>query len=771
MSSPIPPHRAIELPGLHAYASGISIAAGDSIGFHVSSTVPYRLSLCQLGPDIDDSSTDIVIHTLECSSPVAQAIHPGSFVAVDQGLPSDMVLDALTLECWIKPWDFEKRQSIISQFDWPHRCGFQLSIARDGRIELYCGSGGEYEPAFLLTGPRLVEMQWTHVVATFDRGALALWVNGQSAAVGRGPVSCLPGKAPLRLGACAVHGAVEQFLDADLTMPVLYAERLDDAAIRRRYSESGLHAATGHNVLACWPLSEEDGDRIGDVSQYRREGRIINHATWMIAGPAFNPAKVNRYTGRAGAYEPSEDLSRGHGLRLASDDLVDCRWTETHRIAIPRDAKPGIYVGRFDFELDGERMRNDVTFIVKRSRGRAAAPFLVLCATNTWLAYSSSPFAKNRATPATWPRRGVGLPNSHPEAPTYNTYTSHRCGQPTYYAGLRMPWPNASPTALYAPDDSGFSQWSRLERHLHVWLDSHGYDYDVVTDLDLHRDPALLTAYRSVIVNGHSEYWSAPAYQGLDDYLTKGGTAIVLSGNTMYWRVSFNADCTVMEQRKTNTPQCPGEEAGEKHAAPGGVHGEQYHSQDGKRGGLWRFNDQSCSDVIGLETAGWGFADAKDFGVYKVEDAGHFLFHVPFETGLGAGDSFGHGPDGSLPRAVGHEWDLTMASIARMTKHIPEDAVLPAMQEGIQVIAQGVRPVPGPMDAYLDYFEGPTDSLDGLSAEMIYWERPNGGRVFNAGAVGASWVLAVDPRLDALVRNVLHHFGVPQPDTGTTSRD
>ncbi|OOG40481.1 hypothetical protein B0B52_13340 [Polaromonas sp. A23] len=760
MKSPIPPHRAIELPGLHAYSSRISIAAGDSIGFHVSSTVPYRFSLCQLGPDVDNFSSDIVIHTLECSSPVVQAIHPGSYVAVDQGLPSDVVLDALTLECWIKPWSFEKRQSVISQFDWPHQCGFQLSIARDGGIEFYCGSGGEYEPACLLTGPRLVEMQWTHVVATFDRGALTLWVNGQNAAVGRGPVSCLPGRSPLRLGACAIHGSAEHFLDADLTMPVLYAERLNDAAIRQRYSESGLHAATGNNVLACWPLSEENGDCICDVSQYGRKGRIINHATWMIVGPAFNPAKVNRFTGRTGAYEPSDDPSRGHGLRLASDDLVDCRWTETHRVAIPSDAKPGIYVGRFDFELDGDRMRNDVTFIVKRSSERSAAPCMVLCATNTWLAYSSSPFAKNRSAPATWPRRGVGLPNSHPEAPTYNTYTAHSGGQPTYYAGLRMPWPNASPTALYAPDGSGFSQWSRLERHLHVWLDSHGYDYDVITDLDLHRDPDLLTAYRTVIVNGHSEYWSAPAYQGLDDYLAKGGTAIVLSGNTMYWRVSFNADGTVMEQRKTNTPQHPGEGPGEKHAAPGGIHGEQYHSQDGKRGGLWRFNDRTCSNVIGLESAGWGFASAEDFGTYRVKDAKHFLFHEPFETSLTAGASFGHGPGGSLPRAVGHEWDLTMASISKMTRHIPPDAVLPATQDGIQVIAQGMRPVPGPMDAYMDYFEGSTASLDGLSAEMIYWERPQGGRVFNAGAVGASWVLAVDPHMDALVRNVLHHFGV-----------
>ncbi len=68
--------------------------------------------------------------------------------------------------------------------------------------------------------------------------------------------------------------------------------------------------------------------------------------------------------------------------------------------------------------------------------------------------------------------------------------------------------------------------------------------------------------------------------------------------------------------------------------------------------------------------------------------------------------------------------------------------------------------MPGRLDAYLDFFEGATQSLDGLSAEMVYWERPQGGRIFNAGAVGAGWVLGADEAFGTLLRNVLHHFGV-----------
>jgi hypothetical protein len=72
----------------------------------------------------------------------------------------------------------------------------------------------------------------------------------------------------------------------------------------------------------------------------------------------------------------------------------------------------------------------------------------------------------------------------------------------------------------------------------------------VVTDLDLHRDPAMLDGYKTLIINGHSEYWSIEAYEGVDRYLRNGGNVIVLSGNSMFWRVSFNEDHSVMECRK-----------------------------------------------------------------------------------------------------------------------------------------------------------------------------------------------------------------------------
>ncbi|MEZ2295370.1 N,N-dimethylformamidase beta subunit family domain-containing protein [Variovorax sp. RCC_210] len=779
---PLPPHRGLHVPGVHGYTDRKSVAAGEVVRFHLSSDVPCTLSVCQLGPDVEGRSADTVLHTFAPSPARAHPIYPGSYVQVARGL--DQPLRALTLECWVQVWSTGTRQSVLGQFDLPAACGYGLFIDEDARAVFYLGDGGAFYGQGQLAGGALRPKRWHHLVATWDGQETVLWVDGEvvargrwsgSAQPGRGSGSLQPGTAPLRLGSSGIDGLADAFLEGDIVMPAIYSHALQPDEVRARFADRGLHTPRGRTVLACWPLREERGDTVADASGHQRTGRIVNHGTWMIVGPAFEPKRVNEFSDDG--YDPLADPTRGHGLRLASDDLYDCRWPESHAFRIPETAKSGVYVGRVHFLLDGEPAVYDITFIVRRAAHRAPAPVLVLCATNSWLAYASTPFAKNVASDPVWPRRSVGLENSHPDAPAYSSYTYHRGGQPTYQVGLRMPWPNASPNALYDPDDAGFSQWTRLERRLHVWLDQAGYDYDVVSDLDLHRDPGLLKAYKTVVINGHSEYWSLPACDGLDDYLSGGGTAVVLSGNTMYLRVSYDEDGTVMEQRKVlgpNDADCEHGERGEEAAQaaqasqvrpPAGPFGEQYHAQDWARGGQFRQAGRSCAELIGLESAGWAFAEGSDFGVYHATQPRHFLFTQPHPLGLAEGATFGHAPGGGLPRAIGHEWDLSVATLRRMTHTLPAGQQLPEPQRGIEVIAQGRRLQPGRLDAYLDYFSNLTDSLDGLSAEMIYWERPQGGRVFNAGAVGASWVLGVDPLFEGVLRNVLHHFGV-RPATG-----
>jgi hypothetical protein len=187
--------------------------------------------------------------------------------------------------------------------------------------------------------------------------------------------------------------------------------------------------------------------------------------------------------------------------------------------------------------------------------------------------------------------------------------------------------------------------------------------------------------------------------------------------------------------------------------------GELYHSQDGQRGSLLRECGLPAWAVIGLECLGWGGTDGPSFGVYETENPDHFLFQSPEAVALANGDTFGHGSDPTLFRAVGHEWDVRLSRLRAVTKSIPDGAQLPEEPAGIVTLALGRKGSGG----CLDYFTKPTAPHEGVRAEMIYWERPNGGRVFHAGAIGAGWALSADPRFQALMRNVLHHFEVPGP--------
>jgi hypothetical protein len=465
----------------------------------------------------------------------------------------------------------------------------------------------------------------------------------------------------------------------------------------------------------------------------------------MIGGPSFDAA-VPRFDD----FEPSRDSGRGHGLRLASDDLYDCGWRVTHSYRLPRTARSGLYVGRLRFEWEGETHLQHVTFNVRRVRRARPAPILVLAATNTWRAYSGTPFGRTAAALKQVFGTG-GTTNSPGDPPAFNFYRAHAAGQGTYQVGLRMPWPAAGPYVLYGgPTD--YSHLMRAERFAQVWLERAGYRFEVVTDLDLHRDPGRLGDHEVVLINGHSEYWSKPMYDGLERYLGRGGNVICLSGNSLFWRVSFNEEGTVLECRKVDAP---GDQL------PASRRGECWHSQDGRRGGLLRECGSPGWRLIGLETLGWNNqGDPRQFGPYHVGRADHFLFRQPEEVGVMEGEAIGQAPDGGLPRANGHEIDVRLSTLAALQEQpSPEGQAVPGDPAGMVRLANGVIPwkIGG---AAFDYFFRPIKPANDQGGEMIYWERPEGGRVFNAGSIGSGWALHADPKFQALMRNVLHHFGV-----------
>ena len=452
----IPPHLPISPEGVHAYTDRPSVAAGDTIRFHVSSTLPHEFQICRLGPDVETPGQDEVLQSWRVDHPAMQPIHPGSYIHVEQGLRADREIRAITLECWVRMWNGSGWQGVITQFDEGQPDGFGLFVNEDFAVAFCAGGEPSIQEAAHRSAPGLLTRpgekdtiftmppaRWHHVAATVDGTRARIFVDGRG--VGewtlRGPLRA--GTAPLRIGAFGRQGQADGFLDADISMPAIHSRALTPGEVRERFHGKAQESPARDDLFACWPLTEEKGDRVADVSSHQRHGRIINHATWMIGGPGFN-ADVPRF----GNYEPTEDPTRGHGLRLASDDLYDCRWKPTFEYRVSEDARSGAYVGRIRMQVDGEERISHTLFIVKKAAAAAKAPIAFVFSTNSWRAYSATPFC-----PA-WPGIKMSIPTSgyaadpdDRKAP-YCFYRLHRGGQPAYQVGMNMPWPTVGPYTL-----------------------------------------------------------------------------------------------------------------------------------------------------------------------------------------------------------------------------------------------------------------------------------------------------------------------------------
>jgi hypothetical protein len=75
-----------------------------------------------------------------------------------------------------------------------------------------------------------------------------------------------------------------------------------------------------------------------------------------------------------------------------------------------------------------------------------------------------------------------------------------------------------------------FLRWMHTENNMEV-----GY----IADIDMDRYAEIKKA-NLLIIPGHSEYWTLSARKNFDRFVENGNSAMVLSGNTMWWQVRYS---------------------------------------------------------------------------------------------------------------------------------------------------------------------------------------------------------------------------------------
>ncbi len=318
---------------------------------------------------------------------------------------------------------------MITAFDYPEYCSFGLLIDHMARPVVYWGDGDDFSLHWLHV-PEISFAdstgRWRFLAATASKERVSLFVDGREVLRHTEPPP--PASSPtaqLRIGASAEGGQAAKFLDADISAPFVASTTLEAADLERLALDGGRTPLATLNIpelAGCWPLDEERGRRVTDVSGNGRHGVIVNGATWEIGGPSFDPK-----LGVAG-YEPRRDRGRGHGLRLASDDLVDAEWPAVDEFAVASDAMSGLYAARIELAGQAEGDALEVPFVVVRTAPRTVGSIALLVATNTWHAYGRIPTDDTRIP---------GLSSSF--------YTRHMSGRPFFHLGLRLPIPHARP--------------------------------------------------------------------------------------------------------------------------------------------------------------------------------------------------------------------------------------------------------------------------------------------------------------------------------------
>jgi len=628
---------------IRGYTDRPSAKPGESISIHVSACdALYRANLVRLrqldhaagGPGVKISRVGSVPERIVQGR--RQRTQVGNYIEIK---PAPSLPASFTFFAFIQPLRLDaQRQAVASIWDEQGKNGWALEIV-DGRLGMRIGDGRD--SVFVTSDWSLFEGIWYAVSGAWDAQQRVIHiaqqslVNSANSRFGRvvpldssgitaaqTTLDLNAAKTPMLIGGLAEDEACSHVLacfNGKIDAPRLYEgvarpELLADWA-------ADIEAPAG--FIARWDFADgigQDGiitDQTRDISGNGYHGRCINQPVRAVTGWNWSGRK-DVFTGAPEQYG---------AILLHEDALDDCRWPVDFELELPDDLRSGCYA--IHVEQDGKE--DYIPFFVRPDAHATRAKIAVLMPTLTYLVYANfhlvgpwKGWGYNPYGTALMPLNEHDIeimqaPDDYGRSP----YDYHADGYGVQYASWRRPILGMRPR-------QAFSFNYQVDFYLIDWLEQHGFEYDVITDHDLHREGVeILKPYRVVMTGSHPEYYTWEMLDAWEEYLVHGGRGMYLGGNGGYWVTAIHPEKPwLAEVRRGDS----GDSAW--HSRPG----EYHHAFTGERGGLWRQRGRAPQKLWGT---GYSASSLGASGYYiRMPDSHDARVAWMFE-GIGADETIG----------------------------------------------------------------------------------------------------------------------------------
>ena len=736
-----------------AYADRLSLRPGETIRFHGANTTGQAVEakvVRVVCADANPKGPGIVVEPVaseitKVNDAVPQDVPHGSYF-VAGGLNTLSNQGQITFACLAYPTIVEgKRQCIASATDDAGNTVFELVLNTNGLLDVSSAVHGASN------APQRIAVRRWHVIwltlntsngelragsTPLDRSMLADASENQitlNAAMAES-VSVTQ----IMLGARS-HDKPTAHFNGKLERPRLWARVLSDAELQS-VNSNGEAAGAVH----AWDFSSNVASAtVADEGSGGTPGRLVNTPVRAVTG--------SKWTGQEMRF--SDAPEQFAAVHLHDDDLDNCHWPVIFEWTVPEGTRSSVYA----LQLTAGDAQENVPFHVVPPKGKRTAKIAVLASTFTYVIYA------NHTRPewdwnADWKKAWLDQaaewgcyphnPGDHREF-AMSTYNFHPDGSGISLSSWNRPMLTVRVGYLTYPYEeirgSGLRHFP-ADSHLNAWLESQGYDYDIVTDWELHHEGvSVLDGYDVVMTGSHPEYHTRETLDALQAYRDGGGRFCYMGGNGFYWKVALSTETDgTIEIRR-------GEGGIRAWAAEPG---EYYNQFDGEYGGLWRRNGRPPQNLAGV-----GFTAQGNFsGSYYRRRAEANDPRVSWMFKGLSGETFGdHGL--SAHGAAGFELDRADKRLGT-----PEHAVVVASSENHPPEAPWIL-VPEEMLTHIQTWAGqPAKEL--IRADMTFFETPAGGAVFSTGSItfcGSLLTNGSDNDVSSLMKNVVDRFLDPTP--------